>query len=113
NNATIGANSRIDIRSGNVGGANQGTLDLAGNTLTKSGGQVLGLANVNVTDGNIVVNDGTLQIEGSTNIASLTAGKSITVAAGRGINFLQTTGTLTRPIILSGDGTLQSVNNAL
>src|SRR5205807_6515 len=113
NDATVGANSRFDLRSINVAGVNQGTLDLQGHTLTKIGGQIFGLASVNVTDGNILVNAGTLQIEGGTNIASLSASTSITLAAGLGVNFLSTTGNVTRPIIFSGDGVLAAVNSSV
>ena len=111
--ATIGVNARFDMRATNVGGVNTGTLNLNGNTLTKKGGQFFGLVNIDVTDGNILVSDGTLQIESSTNIASLSANKSITLADGKYLQFFSAAGNITRPVILLGNGTLATNNSAL
>jgi autotransporter-associated beta strand protein len=63
--STAGALGRFDIRTGafTAGAKN---LDLAGNTLTKTGGAILSLVNADVTTGNLVVNEGTLNIEAGT-----------------------------------------------
>ena len=109
-----------------IGGANTGTtttgrldmrnntpqLDLAGFTLTKSGNNQFSLVGVNVTDGNIVVNNGTLGIEAGTTISDNGTGKSITYNAGSGVTtvawFYNLTGTVTRPMFFnsSGGGTM-------
>jgi autotransporter-associated beta strand protein len=63
--STAGALGRFDVRTAayTAGAKN---LDLAGNTLTKIGGSVVSLVNADVTAGNLVVNEGTLNIEGAT-----------------------------------------------
>src|SRR5262249_21516791 len=63
--ATINTSQRINIGDSTL----SGTLDLAGHTLTKIGGNNLYLTNTTVTDGNIAVTDtGRLQLEGTTQI---------------------------------------------
>jgi autotransporter-associated beta strand protein len=111
--ATIGGSNtgttttgRLDMRNNNP------QLDLAGFTLTKTGNNQFSLVGVNVTDGNIVVNNGTLGIEAATTIADNGSGKSITYNAGPGFTttawFYNLSGTVTRPMLFnsSGGGTI-------
>src|SRR5207244_2546117 len=84
--ATIGGSNtgttttgRLDLRN------NTPQLDLAGFTLTKTGNNQFSLVGVNVTDGNIVVNNGTLGIEATTTIADNASGKSIAYNASAGV----------------------------
>src|SRR4029079_13668565 len=79
---------------------NQGTLDLAGNTLTLTN-TFHALINIEVTDGNIVLTNNAWQTENGTNVASLSASKSITLNSGT-LQFLNYTGTFTRPIVTTG-----------
>jgi autotransporter-associated beta strand protein len=104
--ATVGGNTngggttpgRFDIR----GGTPQ--LDLGGFTLTKSGDIQFTLVGVNVTDGNILVNQGTFAVETTTN---LTGNGSINLAGtDTRLQFFNTSGTLsvTRPVFVNGTG---------
>jgi autotransporter-associated beta strand protein len=97
-NATIGtAGNRFDIRA-NGGGEN---LDLAGFTLTKVGSGTFGIVNANVTSGNIVVNQGGLQIEGGSGIVQGTG--TITYNSGTNAVFYQSVaGNVTRPMVWNG-----------
>ena len=104
--ATVSTGQRFDVRAAQVGGVNAATLDLAGHTLTKIGGNTFGLINTTVTDGNIVVNAATLDVEttsviqGNGTITYNTNNNSTT----RG-QFSQTVGSnITRPIVIMGDG---------
>jgi autotransporter-associated beta strand protein len=66
--ATFGGNMRFDVRANQSGGVNVASLDLAGYTLTKVGNMQLSLVAADVSDGNIVVNNGTLSIETTTKL---------------------------------------------
>jgi autotransporter-associated beta strand protein len=96
------ASGRLDLRN------NSPQLDLAGFTLTKTGNNLFGLVGVNVTDGNIVVNNGTLGIETTSTIADNSSGKSITYNAGPGITttawFYNLSGNVTRPMFFNSTG---------
>lgn len=108
--ATIGGNGSFDIRAANVGGVNQGLLDLAGNNLTWINTQH-GLINIDVTDGNMNVTSGTLQIEANTSIASLSASKTVTMN-NSWLQFFGYAGTFTRPIVVNSGVTFATNNNA-
>jgi autotransporter-associated beta strand protein len=96
--ATIGASAnRFDIRA-NGGGE---ILDLAGFTLTKTGAGTFGIVNALVSNGNIAVTQGGLQIEGATGIVQGTG--TITLSAGTTATFYQTVAAnVTRPMTWNG-----------
>ena len=100
--ATIGGTGRFDIR----GAASQ--LDLAGFTLTKVGSNLVGLVGTTVSGGNIVVNDGTLQVATTASIPDNGTGNTITfnrpAPGNTTADFFSLTGTVTRPIVFNGDG---------
>ena len=66
--ATFGGTARFDVRAGQSGGVNTASLDLAGHTLTKVGAMQLSLVAADVSDGNIVVSNGTLSVENTTKL---------------------------------------------
>jgi len=57
-------------------------LDLASHTLTKVGQNQISLINTTVTDGNIVINNGTLGLQGGTKVLNNASGTTITVNDG-------------------------------
>ena len=65
-NIVTSAGGRTDIRVNAAPTAGQEHLDLNGFTLTKAGSHLLALVNADVSNGNIVVNDGQLNIEAGT-----------------------------------------------
>ncbi|MHA3774421.1 beta strand repeat-containing protein [Verrucomicrobiota bacterium sgz303538] len=80
---TTGGSGRFDTRlSAYTSGAKN--LDLAGKTLTKIGAAQYGIVNADVTAGNIVVNEGTVSIEGGT---VLNGAGSITVNQNGKLSF--------------------------
>jgi hypothetical protein len=81
--SVAGAVGRLDVRAGAYT-AGAGNLNLAGNTLTKIGAAQTGLVNADVTQGNIVVNEGTLSIEVGT---VLNGAGSITVNPNGKLSF--------------------------
>ncbi|HEY1380085.1 MAG TPA: autotransporter-associated beta strand repeat-containing protein, partial [Gemmataceae bacterium] len=109
--ASVGGANRFDIRAGQVNNANTAQLDLAGHTLTKNGSFFFPLVGVDVTDGNVVVNGGTLSFETSTNVPAGTG--TVTFNAGTTWSFFGFTGTLARPITLNGAVKVGPNNNAI
>ena len=97
------AGGRTDVRQSAAPTAGQAHLDLGGFTLTKTGGELLAIVNSEVTSGNIIVNDGILNIE----VGSLLQGTgTVTVNPGAALGFWSVTAAnVTRPIVLNG-GTL-------
>jgi fibronectin-binding autotransporter adhesin len=113
-NATISPNSGEIVLGSNSG--TDGTLNLAGYTLTKNGPGTLALNGLSYSGaGNIVINQGTLQLiqdygVGSYYAVSLTGNGTITVNSGGALstnswNLGANAFSITMPIILSG-GTL-------
>jgi autotransporter-associated beta strand protein len=105
--ATFGGTTRFDIRAGQVGGVNVAALDLAGHTLTKSGPFFFALVATDVSDGDIVVNGGTLNIESTTSIPDFGTGKTITFNAGTTAQFFANTpnpSTVVRQMVFNGSG---------
>ena len=111
--ATVSTGQRFDVRAAQVGGSNAATLDLAGHTLTKIGGNTLGLVNTTVTNGDILVNNGALSVEGSSVIQGTGAIRYNSMTNPVRGQFSQTVGAnITRPIFITGDGvTLGSSSN--
>ena len=106
-NATVGGTGRLDIRGPGGAGSYNGTLDLAGFTLTKAG-----VNKVSVVDCT-VPNDGTVQIAGGT----LTLSRSLVGGINPiliGTNILQfennTTGSITKPLV-ANQSRLQVIGN--
>jgi autotransporter-associated beta strand protein len=105
--ASFGGTTRFDIRAAQVGGLNVAALDLAGHTLTKNGPFFLALVATDVSDGDIVVNGGTLNIESTTSIPDFGTNKSITFNAGTNLQFFNNSpnpSTVMRPIAFNGSG---------
>ncbi len=109
--ASIGGPSRFDIRGTLLSGIPQATLDLAGHTLTKVGNNFLGLVSADVSDGNIIVNGGTIDFERTTNVLNFNSGKTITVNNGATVFFFDYSGTLSRPMVFNGAVTLGNDTN--
>jgi autotransporter-associated beta strand protein len=104
--ATVGGSQRFDIRSAPTTSLNA-TLDLAGFTLTKSGGNQISLVGTNVSDGDIIVDGGTLGLETVTTIPDFGTGKKITFNAGTTLLLFSNTAAvspITRPILVNGFG---------
>src|SRR5262249_54852947 len=99
--ATVGGTGRLDVR-GSSSSKNppDGLLDLAGYTLTKAGANKLAIVSTLVTDGNIVVNQGTLSIE----TTSVVQGSgTITLNAGTTLQLWDNTiGNVTRNMAFNG-----------
>jgi fibronectin-binding autotransporter adhesin len=93
--ATIGVDTRYDIRGGSA------LLDLAGHTLTKEGVAHFGVVSGTITDGTIIVNAGNFALEGSTSAAAGT-GKFV-FNDGTRLQFFGTTGTVTRQMDFNGE----------
>jgi autotransporter-associated beta strand protein len=100
--ATIGGTGRIDVR-GSTSTANppNGSLDVAGFTLTKTGANKFAIVSTLVTDGNIVVNQGTLSIETTSKVQG---NGTITLNAGTTLQFYDnvTPGNVTRNMVFNG-----------
>ncbi len=109
--ASIGGASRFDIRSVAVGTVNQSVLDLAGHTLTDNNTNFIGVVGTDVTDGNIIVNSGTLDFETTTNVVNNNTGTSVTFNSGSIAYFFNYTGTLTRPLNLNQGATIGNDTN--
>lgn len=105
-----GAAGRFDVRRSNAPTAGDKTLDLANFTLTKKGQSLFAIVNAEVTSGDIVVDEGQLNIEGG----SLVQGTgTITVNPNGKLGFWQvgSTGTnITRSIVVNG-GTIGDPTN--
>jgi autotransporter-associated beta strand protein len=97
-NATIGAYGRFDVRGGAA------TLDLGagGFTLTKKGTNHFGVVAGTITDGNIIVEEGNLTLEGATTVSDFDTGKKITFQDGTQLQFFGTSGSITRPMEFNG-----------
>jgi autotransporter-associated beta strand protein len=65
---TFGGTARFDVRANQAGGVNTASLDLGGHTLTKVGNMQFSIVGADVSDGNIVVNNGTLSVETTTKL---------------------------------------------
>jgi MYXO-CTERM domain-containing protein len=102
---------RWDIRAAQVSGANFARLTLNGNTLTKTGDTQFTLVATDVTNGNIVVNQGTFAVETTSNLDS----NGLINLAGDNTRwqFFNTSGTssLVRPAVVNGAG-VQIGNNS-
>jgi autotransporter-associated beta strand protein len=101
NNATIGGTGRIDVRgSSSTSNPPTGLLNLSGYTLTKTGTNKFALVATRVTDGNIVVNQGTLSLETTTLVQGT---GTITLNAGTTLSFYDNAaGSVTRNVVLNG-----------
>jgi len=99
--AAVGGTGRLDVR-GSSSSKNppDGLLDLAGYTLTKTGANKLAIVSTLVTNGNIVVNQGTLSIE----TTSVVQGNgTITLNAGATLQLWDNTaGNVTRNMVFNG-----------
>jgi fibronectin-binding autotransporter adhesin len=100
--ATIGGTGRFDVRGGTP------KLDLAAHTLTKIGSNQFTVVGATVTDGNIIVNQGTFSIETTSSVlANGSDSTSITYNAGTNAQFFSNTAatsTVTRRMIINGAG---------
>ncbi|WP_367873494.1 beta strand repeat-containing protein [Luteolibacter sp. Populi] len=105
--ATIGGTGRFDVRPSVAG---TGTVDLAGFTLTKTGGNQIGLIDSYLTDGTININEGILSF---TRIADSGVGE-VNVNSGGTMWFENyTTGSFSRQINLNDGGTLRLLGSNL
>lgn len=113
--ARVAGTARFDIRSVPTSALNA-SLDLANHTLTKEGTNQFSLVGVNVTDGDIVVNQGLFAIETVTSILDFGTGRTITFNAGTTLQFFGATNAVsavTRPMVFNGDGIrVGNANNA-
>jgi fibronectin-binding autotransporter adhesin len=111
--ATVGGTARFDIRSVPTSALNA-KLDLAGHTLTKTGGNEFTIVGTDVTDGDIIVNQGTFGIESVSNVPDFLTGKKIVMNAGTALKFFNNTSpisTVLRPIVFNGPGSQIGNNN--
>jgi fibronectin-binding autotransporter adhesin len=112
-NATVGGSQRFDIRSDPTGALNA-DLDLAGHTLTKSGANQFSLVGVDVTDGDIIVDQGIFAIETVTAIPDFGTGRKITMNAGTTLQLFNATASpsaIQRPFVFNGQGSQIGVAN--
>jgi autotransporter-associated beta strand protein len=102
--ATVGGTGNYNI------GLNGGTgLDLAGNTLTKTGTNEIAVAGGTITSGNVVVNQGAFGIQHGTNV---TGTGTLTYNTGTTAEFWNETGTVTRAMAFNGTNTLLNEGGA-
>jgi|GEM_PF-3225431 len=94
--ASVGGAGRFDIRNTNVGTP---ILDLAGFKLTKVGTNQFTVVSGIVTSGNVDINAGTFQVEGSSNV---TGTGTITIGSGATLGLYGNTGPFTRSIVSNG-----------
>ena len=92
-NASVGGDSRFDLRNGTP------VLDLAGFTLTKRGTNQFTLVGATMTNGNVNVVGGTFSIETSSTVAGT---GTITYGPGTVAQFYKPTGTISRPMVSNG-----------
>ncbi len=95
------AGGRFDVRLNAAPTAGQSHLDLAGFTLTKKGANLLALVNADVSSGNIVVDEGQLNLE----VGTLVQGAgTITVNPNGKLGFFSITaaGNISRQIVVNG-----------
>jgi autotransporter-associated beta strand protein len=105
--ATVGGTGRFDIRGSST---SQDTLNLNGHTLTIAGNGTdaqLSLVYTDVSDGNIVVNGGTLSIETTSTVPA--GSGSITYNAGTTGQFYRPTADISRAMFVNG-ATLTDAN---
>ncbi|MEX2141337.1 MAG: autotransporter-associated beta strand repeat-containing protein [Pirellulales bacterium] len=106
-NATVGGTGRFDIR------ADDSMLDLANFTLTKVGPNQFTLVGTNVTNGNIVVNEGILAIEATAIVPDTGAGHTITYNAGTTAQFFDLQpASLSRLLVFNGGATMGNASGA-
>jgi hypothetical protein len=104
-NASVGGTSRFDFRATNPG---EGRFFQDGFTLTKTGGNIVGIVNNEVIGGgDIDVAQGTLRFEGSTNLGGT---GTVTVQSGANVGFNNNQGTISRPFVLQGTNTVTHDN---
>jgi autotransporter-associated beta strand protein len=122
-NATVNAQGQYAPNLGSVAGTNYGRLEvrtagytagaqnlnLAGNTLTKTGRGQFSLVNADVTTGNVVINDGIFGIEADTRFG---VGSTITVNAPARLGFFNLAATAVIPTITVAGGSIGEVGNA-
>ncbi|MCF7786516.1 MAG: autotransporter-associated beta strand repeat-containing protein [Prosthecobacter sp.] len=93
--ATIGGTRRWDLRNSTP------TLNMGGFTLTKTGANLISLVGVSVSNaGHVVINDGRLNIETSTNLGGSSA-NTITVNSGATLGFWSATNAVTWSVALN------------
>ena len=109
-NSSVGGAGRLDIRGGTP------TLNLAGFTLTKVGAGQFSIVGATVSAGNIAVSAGTLSIETAASVPN-DGTDNISVASGAILQFFANTGTVARPISVTGgtirDGSGAAVNTTI
>jgi autotransporter-associated beta strand protein len=101
-NTSFGGIKRWDIHALGNGVTH---LDLVSHTLTKVGQNQITLVNTIVTDGNIVINNGTLGLQGATQVLSNASGTTITVNSSGTLDVGasgSTSFSITRPIVMNG-----------
>src|SRR5262249_23435113 len=81
-------------------GLPNGTITLGGFTFTKTGTNQVSLVGETVTNGNLVVNQGLLSLEGGTTIPNNNDGTSVTVNPNATLQVLALSGTVDRPLKL-------------
>ncbi|RYD85505.1 MAG: hypothetical protein EOP84_02285, partial [Verrucomicrobiaceae bacterium] len=119
-NIVTSAGGRIDIRTNGAPTAGQKHLDLGGFTLTKTGGHLLALVNADVSNGNIVVNEGQLGIE-SNSIVQGTGTITVNQNGKLGFWSIAAGGNITRNIVVNGGaigdptgtGAAQTINSPI
>jgi fibronectin-binding autotransporter adhesin len=102
--ATVGGTGNYNI------GLNGGTgLDLAGNTLTKTGTNSVYVSGGTITSGNVVVNQGAFGIQHGTNVEGT---GTLTYNTGTTAEFWNETGTVNRAMTFNGTNTLLNEGGA-
>jgi fibronectin-binding autotransporter adhesin len=103
-NASIGGTARFDVRGSSA------TLTLNNHTLTKTGSNQVSIVGTTISDGNIVVNGGTLSLETSTSVHDYADGNTITYLSNTTAQFYESSGDISRPMVFNGTNIL--VGNA-
>ncbi len=103
--ASFGGTGRFDIRGPST------TLNLNGFTLTKNGTNFVALANTAVNNGNIVVSQGTLELNAATSVA-INGADTITISPNATLQFFALTGSVARPIVVNGPATISDGSGA-
>ncbi|BCU77288.1 hypothetical protein llg_20030 [Luteolibacter sp. LG18] len=106
-NASVGGTARFDIRSAN--GAPTSFLEMGNFTLTKIGANQVSVVGTPISQGNIVINAGTLSLESTTSTAGT---GTITIAATGTLGiYANVAGGVTWPITSNG-GTINNLGSA-
>jgi autotransporter-associated beta strand protein len=111
--ATVGGSARFDIRAVPTTSLSA-SLDLQGHTFTKIGANQFSLVGVDVTDGDIVVNQGVFSIETVTNIPDFGTNKTITFNTGTTLQVFSNTAavsTVNRPMVFNGGNSIGTGSN--